>query len=667
MSESTSQPRRTDDDQSSLDHHFVRNRFFNGKLMTARDMAAEQDYHAGRLETLTRYVTGAGIVCGLGLGVEASDGDDPPRVKVDSGLAIDGFGRPIVVHDEETRPITGEDRDPTETVAVYLSATTCLTESVPAHGSEDACEDNCEYNRVRETFAIDLDDDPPGTPKSLGVEDSAHPTESTVTDAAMAEQGPADDNTALHAFARSYHESDDWLVGGRDCGSSAPERVFLGQLERDSEGTWSAVEPDDEAFEPRPYVYTNDLLYTGLVDHATDFANPHELALDVGTTDGGATVDLDDGNSVSIVGSDGTTVAVDDGDITVSSKPQANTDLSVSPIDGGASVAVGDGDPIDLLGGENTTVDPAGDSITVSSTGGLEELDPLAEYCLDGRFRRDVLDNLACALEALADRTELDRTETSPLAYKIAMTIHDVTGEDGEILDDPDAFVEFTVEELQDSLHQLPEVLGDYVGGQVRLERCLEIADDDPLSVALWLRRVGMAVECLSGTAVRFDQFDPPTAVTSPLTVRSAVFEPHLPEVPMLWGLVPRIVTVDEERKALEFLQRGLRIEVEPTEYASVTVRNGQWIGLTGSAADGTEIGRESASPDQGATVDLTVRSEPGAPPISYLDVQIDGGAAPSEPEAFEAAVERLSDQQASILREQMNQQTAQVLALRVR
>jgi hypothetical protein len=45
--------------------HFEKNRYFQGKLMTARDMLTDQQYHANRLETITKLTNGTGIVSGL--------------------------------------------------------------------------------------------------------------------------------------------------------------------------------------------------------------------------------------------------------------------------------------------------------------------------------------------------------------------------------------------------------------------------------------------------------------------------------------------------------------------------------------------------------------------------------------------------------------------------
>ena len=73
----------------------VRNRWFAGQLLTADDLAREQDYVRGAALRLGRLALGPGVVAGLDVSVEA-DGDDA-RVVVTPGVAVDGWGRPIVV------------------------------------------------------------------------------------------------------------------------------------------------------------------------------------------------------------------------------------------------------------------------------------------------------------------------------------------------------------------------------------------------------------------------------------------------------------------------------------------------------------------------------------------------------------------------------------------
>jgi hypothetical protein len=73
--------------------HPRRNRYFFGKLLAASDLQMEQDYGRGGDAQLARLVLGAGVVCGLEVtAAPAGDG-----IRVAPGLALDGWGRRIVV------------------------------------------------------------------------------------------------------------------------------------------------------------------------------------------------------------------------------------------------------------------------------------------------------------------------------------------------------------------------------------------------------------------------------------------------------------------------------------------------------------------------------------------------------------------------------------------
>jgi len=72
-----------------------RNRYYAGKLLATSDLEMEQDYLRGADAQLARHVLGAGVVCGLD--VTAGDAGDRPSIHVGAGLALDGWGRRVVV------------------------------------------------------------------------------------------------------------------------------------------------------------------------------------------------------------------------------------------------------------------------------------------------------------------------------------------------------------------------------------------------------------------------------------------------------------------------------------------------------------------------------------------------------------------------------------------
>ena len=72
-----------------------RNRYFTGKLLDPSGLQMEQDYSRGADAQLSRLVLGAGVVCGLD--VTAGESGDDRGIRVSPGLALDGWGRRIVV------------------------------------------------------------------------------------------------------------------------------------------------------------------------------------------------------------------------------------------------------------------------------------------------------------------------------------------------------------------------------------------------------------------------------------------------------------------------------------------------------------------------------------------------------------------------------------------
>ena len=79
----------------------VRNRYFYGKLLDVYHCELETNYLNTKRWLLNRLVTGSGVVCGLN--VEC--GQEPNKIVITPGVAIDRWGREIVIP-KETAPIT---------------------------------------------------------------------------------------------------------------------------------------------------------------------------------------------------------------------------------------------------------------------------------------------------------------------------------------------------------------------------------------------------------------------------------------------------------------------------------------------------------------------------------------------------------------------------------
>lgn len=72
--------------------------YFSGRLLTAEDLRAEQDYQRGKLRLLGRLSWGTGIVRGLEVSLEsATAAGNEPVVVIEPGCAIGADGEPLLV------------------------------------------------------------------------------------------------------------------------------------------------------------------------------------------------------------------------------------------------------------------------------------------------------------------------------------------------------------------------------------------------------------------------------------------------------------------------------------------------------------------------------------------------------------------------------------------
>lgn len=148
---------------------FVRNRYFYGKLLDVYHFELEQNYVNAKRWLLNRLVTGYGVICGLGV----SAGSDGQSVVVEAGVAIDKWGREIVVP-KASQPLllpplppTTPGTPPADHPAsdcncdehwVHLSICyhECLSDPVPALGGD--CDQNatCSPGSVRERYELEF-------------------------------------------------------------------------------------------------------------------------------------------------------------------------------------------------------------------------------------------------------------------------------------------------------------------------------------------------------------------------------------------------------------------------------------------------------------------------------------------------------------------------------
>jgi len=115
--------------------------FFPGKLLTAEDLQAEQDYHRDRQRRHNLLLHGTGVVCGLRVGVEEGG------IAVSPGMALDSSGNEIIVDAPELVPFP-PGRSP---VSFAISLSETPVRPVPAPG-DGAGEEMTIHSRMREGF-----------------------------------------------------------------------------------------------------------------------------------------------------------------------------------------------------------------------------------------------------------------------------------------------------------------------------------------------------------------------------------------------------------------------------------------------------------------------------------------------------------------------------------
>lgn len=80
---------------------FERNRYYSGKMLTSADFTAEQDYFNNKRKFLNQVLFGSGIICGMSV-----FNLDDLSVMIESGAAIDGYGREIVMDKAAVRKLS---------------------------------------------------------------------------------------------------------------------------------------------------------------------------------------------------------------------------------------------------------------------------------------------------------------------------------------------------------------------------------------------------------------------------------------------------------------------------------------------------------------------------------------------------------------------------------
>jgi hypothetical protein len=156
----------------------VRNRYFYGKLMDVYHFELETGYFNAKRRLLNRLVSGYGVVCGLNV----EPGPDGCHVVVTPGVAVDKWGREIIVPEKtgpiripphllppvtpaETKPggYQGEkekDEDEDTVVQVLLCYHECESDPTPVLGGDCGTVEECAAGAIRERYRVTFKEGP---------------------------------------------------------------------------------------------------------------------------------------------------------------------------------------------------------------------------------------------------------------------------------------------------------------------------------------------------------------------------------------------------------------------------------------------------------------------------------------------------------------------------
>ncbi|HSV86554.1 MAG TPA: hypothetical protein VLH85_08255 [Levilinea sp.] len=124
-------------------------RYFNGQLLTAEDLEAEQRYFREKLKRHNRHLHGSGIVYGLEVGIVDR------KVHVSPGFALDCTGEEIAVPEAlSIDPPEGQ-----RTAFLMIAYKERKTGTIPGPGSAE--DETISPSRIEETFELLYEPDDP--------------------------------------------------------------------------------------------------------------------------------------------------------------------------------------------------------------------------------------------------------------------------------------------------------------------------------------------------------------------------------------------------------------------------------------------------------------------------------------------------------------------------
>lgn len=135
---------------------FERNRYFTGKMLTSADFEAEQRYINNKRRFVNSMMFGTGIVSGMSV-----EGLDEKNIRIDSGVAIDGCGREIVIPEAQIKKLSaidGFEETQKDILCIYAAYDEENIQPVYSASKKNK-EDEYENNRTIENYKIYVKDD----------------------------------------------------------------------------------------------------------------------------------------------------------------------------------------------------------------------------------------------------------------------------------------------------------------------------------------------------------------------------------------------------------------------------------------------------------------------------------------------------------------------------
>ncbi|MFC7387811.1 hypothetical protein [Sphaerisporangium rhizosphaerae] len=151
----------------------TRNNYFYGRLLGVDTFKAETGYFLQQSRRYARLAAGHGVVCGLDVTLTKDGGG----LRISPGLAVDGWGRQVVVPERSPRIEVPQDTMAAVVdraagcaddarIRVVLRYHECLGDPVPVYAGNCDDPDPCLPGTVREGYRIEFREEAPRPPAS---------------------------------------------------------------------------------------------------------------------------------------------------------------------------------------------------------------------------------------------------------------------------------------------------------------------------------------------------------------------------------------------------------------------------------------------------------------------------------------------------------------------